>query len=378
MMDLVATELGRLHERIAGRFGRAEPRARVREYVSGLVTGLERKNGWTLAEWAGEVSPDGMQRLLRRADWDVDGVRDDIRAYVVEQLGEPDGVLIADDTGFLKKGTRSAGVQRQYSGTAGRTEMSELSAPVLAVQDLHREFGGVHAVNGASFTVPPGRITGLIVPNGAGKSTALNIIAGALKPSAGTVSYQGKDITGLPAYKVARRGIIRTFQLSSEFAALTVLENLLVAAPAQRGEALWQAALGKRYWRPQERAMVERARQLLARFDMSAKEDEYAGNLSGGQKRLLELMRGLMANPALLLLDEPMAGVNPSLARRIEQHLADLVGEGLTMLMIEHELAVVERLCDPVVVMAQGRVISQGTMANIRSDQEVLDAYLIG
>ena len=267
---------------------------------------------------------------------------------------------------------------RQGRGAREDREVSDLSAPVLAVQDLHREFGGVHAVNGASFTVPPGRITGLIGPNGAGKSTALNIIAGALKPSAGTVSYQGKDITGLPSYKVARRGIIRTFQLSSEFAALTVLENLLVAAPAQRGEALWQAALGKRYWRPQERAMVERARQLMARFDMSAKEDEYAGNLSGGQKRLLELMRGLMTDPALLLLDEPMAGVNPSLARRIEQHLANLVGEGLTMLMIEHELAVVERLCNPVVVMAQGRVISQGTMADVRSDQEVLDAYLIG
>src|SRR5690349_23732695 len=122
MVDVVAAGLDRVHVRIAGRFGRAEPRARVREYVSGLVAGLERKNGWTLAEWAHEVGPDGMQRLLRRADWDVDGVRDDVRAYVVEQLGEPDGVLIADDTGFLKKGTRSAGVQRQYSGTAGRTE----------------------------------------------------------------------------------------------------------------------------------------------------------------------------------------------------------------------------------------------------------------
>jgi SRSO17 transposase len=122
MLDFVTAELDQLHERIAGRFGRAEPRARVREYVSGLVAGLERKNGWTLAEWAGEVSPDGMQRLLRRADWDVDGVRDDVRAYVIEQLGDRDGVLIADDTGFLKKGTRSAGVQRQYSGTAGRTE----------------------------------------------------------------------------------------------------------------------------------------------------------------------------------------------------------------------------------------------------------------
>ena len=122
VVDVVAAELDRVHERIAGRFGRAEPRARVREYVSGLVAGLERKNGWTLAEWAGEVSPDGMQRLLRRAGWDVDGVRDDVRGYVIKQLGDEDGVLIADDTGFLEKGIRSAGVQRQYSGTAGRTE----------------------------------------------------------------------------------------------------------------------------------------------------------------------------------------------------------------------------------------------------------------
>jgi branched-chain amino acid transport system permease protein len=250
--------------------------------------------------------------------------------------------------------------------------------PLLTVRDLHRRFGGVQAVSGASFEIPPGRITGLIGPNGAGKSTALNVIAGAIKPSSGKISYRGQDVTGLPSYKLARRGIIRTFQISSEFAALTVLENLLVAVPAQRGEALWQAALGKRHWRAQERAMVERARALLARFDMSAKEDEYAGNLSGGQKRLLELMRGMMAAPALLLLDEPMAGVNPSLARRIEQHLLDLCGEGLTMLMIEHELAVVERLCDPVIVMAQGRVISQGTMADVRADREVLDAYLIG
>ena len=136
MMDVVAAGLDQLHERIAGRFARSEPRSRVREYVSGLVAGLERKNGWTLAEWAGEVSPDGMQRLLRRADWDVDGVRDDVRAYVVEQLGEPDGVLIADDTGFLKKGTRSAGVQRQYSGTAGRTENCQVGV-FLAYASAH-------------------------------------------------------------------------------------------------------------------------------------------------------------------------------------------------------------------------------------------------
>src|SRR5215831_730368 len=122
VVDVAAAELDRLHERIAGRFGRSEPRARVREYVSGLVAGLERKNGWTLAERAGEVSPDGMQRLLRRADWDVDGVRDDVRDYVIEHVGDPQGVLIGDETGFINKGRRSAGVQRQYSGTAGRTE----------------------------------------------------------------------------------------------------------------------------------------------------------------------------------------------------------------------------------------------------------------
>src|SRR5215813_8201389 len=136
MMDLVVGELDRVHERIAGRFGRAEPRARVREYVSGLVAGVERKNGWTLAELAGEVSPDGMQRLLRRADWDVGGVRDDVRDYVIEQLGHPEGVLIADETGFLKKGTRSAGVQRQYSGTAGRTENCQIGV-FLAYASVH-------------------------------------------------------------------------------------------------------------------------------------------------------------------------------------------------------------------------------------------------
>ena len=139
MMGVVAAGLDQLHERIGGRFARSEPRSRVREYVSGLVAGLERKNGWTLAEWAGEVGPDGMQRLLRRADWDVDGVRDDVRAYVIEQLGEPDGVLIADDTGFLKKGTRSAGVQRQYSGTAGRTENCQVGAFLAYASLIDRE-----------------------------------------------------------------------------------------------------------------------------------------------------------------------------------------------------------------------------------------------
>jgi ABC-type branched-subunit amino acid transport system ATPase component len=258
---------------------------------------------------------------------------------------------------------------------APRTDPQE---DLLEVRDLHREIGGVRAVSGASFSVQAGTFTGLIGPNGAGKSTALSIIAGAQRPTSGSVRFRGREVAGLASFRVARLGIVRTFQLSSEFARLTVLQNLLVAPQGQRGERLWGALRGKHYWRAQELAFVEAARNLLRRFDMISKEDEYAGNLSGGQKRLLEIMRALMAEPVLLLLDEPMAGVNPSLARRIEGYLLELRDEGYTILMVEHELAVVERLCDPVIVMAGGKVISQGAMASIRQDQEVLDAYLIG
>ncbi|MGI8968998.1 MAG: ABC transporter ATP-binding protein, partial [Chloroflexota bacterium] len=183
--------------------------------------------------------------------------------------------------------------------------------PVLSVQDVHRDFGGVQAVNGASFDLPPHCITGLIGPNGAGKSTMLGVIAGALKPTAGTILFEGRDITTEPAYQRARRGIVRTFQMSSEFTKLTVLENLLVAVPRPKGESFWGAILGKRYWGAEERDSIQRARHLLDRFNMAEKESQYAGNLSGGQKRLVEIMRALMAQPQLLLLDEPMAGVHP-------------------------------------------------------------------
>jgi branched-chain amino acid transport system ATP-binding protein len=250
---------------------------------------------------------------------------------------------------------------------------------LLRVEDLRRSFGGVHAVDGISFGVRAGTITGLIGPNGAGKSTALGMVAGAIRPSGGSIVFDGHDVTGSPPMRVARKGLIRTFQISSEFQRLTVLENLLVAAPAHAGESLVGSLLvGPRAWRAQEQELVERARRLLARFEMQEKEDEYAGNLSGGQKRLLEIMRSLMANPKLLLLDEPMAGVNPTLARRIEGHLQELCDDGLTMLMVEHELGVVERLCDHVIVMAQGKVISEGPMEIIRKNKEVLSAYLVG
>jgi branched-chain amino acid transport system permease protein len=259
-----------------------------------------------------------------------------------------------------------------------RSPAAQAAAPLLEVRDLRKEYGGVHAVDGVSFTVPAGRITGLIGPNGAGKSTVLGMIAGAIRPTAGEILYSGERITALPPNRRARRGLIRTFQQSSEFARLTVLENLLVGVQRARGDSLAGSMLLKRYWRRDQAAHVKRARAILVRFEMAEHENELAGTLSGGQKRLVEIMRALMADPEMLLLDEPLAGVNPTLARRIEEHLLELRDEGLTMLMVEHELGIIERLCDTVIVMAQGRVVAKGPMSVLRVNQEVLDAYLIG
>ena len=256
--------------------------------------------------------------------------------------------------------------------------LAQADAPLLVATDVHRHFEGMRAVDGVSISVPAGKITGLIGPNGAGKSTFLAVLAGTLPASSGTVLLDGQDITRLPAHARARRGLVRTFQLPSEFAQLTVLENLLVAAPDNRGDSLIGALLGKRYWMVDERRLVEQARGLLKRFSMSAKESDYAGTMSGGQKRLIEIMRALMLKPRVLLLDEPMSGVHPKIVEEIQHYLEALREEGLTILMVEHELHMVERLCDAVVVMAQGKVIGSGTMASLRRKPEIVDAYLVG
>jgi ABC-type branched-subunit amino acid transport system ATPase component len=250
--------------------------------------------------------------------------------------------------------------------------------PMLIANDIHRHFEGLHAVDGVSIEVPVGKITGLIGPNGAGKSTLLAVLAGTLPASSGTIVFDGEEITAWPAYKRARRGLMRTFQLPSEFARLTVLENLLVAAPNNRGDSLLGALRGRGYWIEDERRLVDQARALLKRFGMSAKESDYAGTMSGGQKRLIEIMRALMLGPRLLVLDEPMSGVHPRIVERIQHHLEGLREEGLTILMVEHELHMVERLCDSVVVMAQGKVIGSGTMSSLRRQREIVDAYLVG
>ena len=249
---------------------------------------------------------------------------------------------------------------------------------MLVATDIHRHFEGMRAVDGVSLEVVPGKITGLIGPNGAGKSTFLAVLAGTLPATSGTIVFDGEDITRLPAYQRARRRLVRTFQLPSEFAQLTVLENLLVAAPDNRGDSLLGALLGKRYWKADEERLVEQARTLLKRFGMAAKESDYAGTMSGGQKRLIEIMRALMLGPRVLLLDEPMSGVHPRIIEEIQHYLEDLRRGGLTILMVEHELHMVERLCDSVVVMAQGKVIGSGTMASLRRQPEIVDAYLVG
>ena len=236
----------------------------------------------------------------------------------------------------------------------------------------------MHAVDGVSIQVLPGHLTGLIGPNGAGKSTFLAVLAGTLPASEGSIVFDGEEISALPAYQRARRGLVRTFQLPSEFGQLTVLENLLAAAPRNKGDSVLGALRGRRYWGEDEDALVERARGLLARFRMTEKEDQYAGDLSGGQKRLVEIMRALMLQPRLLLLDEPMAGVHPSIVGEIASYLESLRDEGLTILMVEHQLAIVERLCDPVIVMAQGKVIGRGSLVELRRQREVVDAYLVG
>jgi neutral amino acid transport system ATP-binding protein len=263
-------------------------------------------------------------------------------------------------------------------GPATDRDSADGTRPLLVAQDIHRHFEGMRAVDGVSVEVLPAHITGLIGPNGAGKSTFLAVLAGTLPATAGTISLDGEDITRLPAYRRARRGLVRTFQLPSEFGQLTVLENLLVAAPNNRGDSLVGALLGKRYWGKDEASLVERARELLDRFRMGAKESDYASSLSGGQKRLLEIMRALMLQPRLLLLDEPMSGVHPSIVSDIAEYCEALREEGLTILMVEHELHMIERMCNPVIVMAQGQVIGQGSMADLRQQREIVDAYLVG
>ncbi len=252
------------------------------------------------------------------------------------------------------------------------------SEPLLVIEDVAVFFGGVRAVDGVSFAVPRGSLTGLIGPNGAGKSSVLGMVAGAIRPDRGRILLDGENIAGLRPYQVARRGVIRTFQTASIFPHLTVLENLVLGAPPSSDESIRACFFARRSWKRAEAEHVAAAREILERLRLSAQGDTYASELSGGQKRLVEIGRAIMAKPRLLLLDEPMAGVSRTLAGPIEELISNLRRDGMTVVLIEHELGLIDRLCSPVVVLAQGKVLMQGEMEELRADPEVRRAYLVG
>ena len=249
--------------------------------------------------------------------------------------------------------------------------------PLLVVDGVRRSFGGVHAVDVDHLEVQRGTITALIGPNGAGKTTLFNLLTGFDRPDAGTWTFDGRTISGRSAHEIARLGMVRTFQLTKVLPDMSVLENVLLAAPDQPGERFLSALVPAR-WRPREEAAHEHARELLERVGLSPKSDDLAGTLSGGQRKLLELARALMVEPTLVMLDEPMAGVNPALVRSLLQHITALRDEGRTVVFVEHDMDVVHQISDWVVVMAEGRLLTEGTPDQVVTDQRVIDAYLGG
>lgn len=249
---------------------------------------------------------------------------------------------------------------------------------ILSTEGLTKTFHGVTVVSDVNIEVRQGSVTGLIGPNGAGKSTTLAMLAGTLAPSGGTIFYDGRNITDVASHERAQMGLVRTFQLASEFKKLTVLENLVSAIPGQSGDSFFGALRGQRFWGREDHDNIERAMEILGGFGLAHYADTYAGSLSGGQRRLVEIMRAMLAEPRVLLLDEPMAGVHPNLAHKIGDQLTRLAEGGMTILMVEHELSIMDAFCDPVIVLAEGRVLAEGTMAELRSKSEVVEAYLVG
>jgi branched-chain amino acid transport system ATP-binding protein len=247
--------------------------------------------------------------------------------------------------------------------------------PILVADNVTRAFGGLTAVDVEHLEIPRGAITALIGPNGAGKTTLFNLLTGFDKPNTGTWTFEGRPLNGVPSYKVARRGQVRTFQLTKALGLLTVMDNMLLGAKGQSGENLWRALLPF-LWRKQEKANEARALELLTRFKLDAKKDDYAASLSGGQRKLLEMARALMSEPTLVMLDEPMAGVNPALTQSLLDHVLNLKAEGMTVLFVEHDMHMVRHIADWVVVMAEGRVVAEGDPHEVMRNPAVIDAYL--
>ncbi len=247
--------------------------------------------------------------------------------------------------------------------------------PILIADNVRRSFGGINAVDVAHVEIPRNAITALIGPNGAGKTTFFNLLTGFDKPDEGTWSLDGQSLGGVPAFKVARRGMVRTFQLTKALSLLSVLENMRLGAGQQGGEH-FLSALIPGLWRKREKDITAQAMELLARFKLDTKADDYAASLSGGQRKLLEMARALMSKPELVMLDEPMAGVNPALTQSLLGHILDLKKEGMTVLFVEHDMHMVQTIADWVIVMAEGKIVAEGYPDVVMRDQAVIDAYL--
>jgi branched-chain amino acid transport system ATP-binding protein len=247
--------------------------------------------------------------------------------------------------------------------------------PILVADSIIRRFGGLVAVDVRHLEVQRSSITALIGPNGAGKTTLFNLLTGFDRPDVGAWTFEGRVISGLAPYRVARRGMVRTFQLTKALSKLTVLDNMRLGATGQRGESLW-AAPAAPMWRRQEAAITERAMGLLQRFNLERVAHDFAGTLSGGQRKLLEMARALMTSPRLVMLDEPMAGVNPALAQTLLDHVRGLRDEGMTVVFVEHDMDVVRHIADWTIVMAAGSIVAEGPPAAVMADERVIDAYL--
>jgi len=247
--------------------------------------------------------------------------------------------------------------------------------PILIADGVSRTFGGLKAVDVDHVEIPRGAITALIGPNGAGKTTLFNLLTGFDKPDTGSWTFEGRSLSGMPAFKVARMGQVRTFQLTKALGLLTVMDNMLLGAKGQSGENLFRAMLPF-FWRKQEEDNKARAIDILTRFKLDTKKDDYAASLSGGQRKLLEMARALMSEPTLVMLDEPMAGVNPALTQSLLDHILNLKTQGMSVLFVEHDMHMVRHIADWVIVMAEGRVVAEGDPHEVMRNPAVIDAYL--
>ena len=247
--------------------------------------------------------------------------------------------------------------------------------PILVASGVTRQFGGLKAVDVAHLEIPRGKITALIGPNGAGKTTLFNLLTGFDKPNTGTWNFAGKDLAGVAPHKVARLGMVRTFQLTKALSLLTVIDNMRLGAQDNPGEKFF-AAFVRPLWANKEREITDRADALLTRFKLDAKRNDYAAGLSGGQRKLLEMARALMSKPELVMLDEPMAGVNPALTQSLLEHIKGLKENGTTVLFVEHDMHMVRHISDWVVVMAEGKIVAEGPPADVMKNPAVIDAYL--